>query len=96
MKGERGHLQNTVDTGTLWAPNPLGNVYLLWQCSQRVILMMAQRLPWDLMSVFGFVFVRDKCMLLSCLHFSPILPPNNESVSASRDSEVIIHKVQIL
>lgn len=45
---------------------------------------------------FWICFVRDKCMLLSCLHFSPILPLNNESVSASRDSEVIIHKVQIL
>lgn len=66
MEGEHGHIENTVDTGTLWASSPLGDVYLLWRFSQSIILMMAQRLPLDLMSVLGFVFVMDKCTLLTC------------------------------
>lgn len=73
-----------------------GNCLSSLASTQGVILMMAQRLPWDFMSVLGFVFVMEKCTLLTCLHSSPILPPNNDSVSASRDSEVIIHKAQIL
>lgn len=95
VEQEQEYLQNRSRCRRLWASELLGNVYFLWWYSQSIILVMYQRLPWDLMSVLGFVSVVGKCTLLTFLHFSLFLPQNYDEVSASRDNVVVIHTTQI-